>query len=810
MTTLDCIEGVSITNFRSIRGTVRVPLDAPIILVHGPNGAGKTSILSALELALTREIPAMKRDDPSFEKFLVHQGQDDAAVTLLLKGGVPSKRGSVRIENGIVSGDAFLDRADGRFFSDRCMLAQSVLSRLLKIYQDADPTKESALTHFVKDLLKLDQLEAVIDGLHDAGDVRNVRKLTPHYKEVEDLRKAKRQEIAQLQIARDEVVQQLADELKLFQNEIGIALPDRRAEVEAVDALKGELRVTDTASRLLDERGRLSEIASIEKSWAEISTSAASMKRSEVEASAAKASLDAGHWRGTIGVELEAITGALREFFPDLPSWSSTSPDLAYAAARKRVEDELGRLRNSLASDKENAATHAKLLESIAQDQSRLKIIASQIADISASSNQVATVLSALLPHIQGNLCPVCERNFGEVSKEPLAAHVQKHIAQLTADAGRLFQLSTEQTAATVRASDETRQLERIRTLILSDDTKLSINRRIVALTEHQVALNRIRDRVADGARLLSLEAISSRELGRFRESDRLSNELRAGASRLSEAFGAAALTSSEQLGPFLVELRQKITEKVDALERVQRSRESALTRCGTILKFRTQREGIAVELEHLNSDIERLDLAIDGADSERRRAKDLASIARESRTKTVRNVFNNSLNTLWRDLFVRLAPTEPFIPAFRIPSDGTDFAATLETVHRKGMSGGTPGSMLSSGNLNTAALTLFLALHFSVVTSRLPWLVLDDPVQSMDELHIAQFAALLRTIARNQRRKIIMSVHERPLFDYLSLELSPAFETDKLLTLEIQRGIEADTQVVPTYLPYEKDAVAA
>ena len=47
---------------------------------------------------------------------------------------------------------------------------------------------------------------------------------------------------------------------------------------------------------------------------------------------------------------------------------------------------------------------------------------------------------------------------------------------------------------------------------------------------------------------------------------------------------------------------------------------------------------------------------------------------------------------------------------------------------------------MLSAGNLNTAALTLFLALHLSV-EEKLPWLVLDDPVQSMDELHIAQFA---------------------------------------------------------------------
>jgi len=49
---------------------------------------------------------------------------------------------------------------------------------------------------------------------------------------------------------------------------------------------------------------------------------------------------------------------------------------------------------------------------------------------------------------------------------------------------------------------------------------------------------------------------------------------------------------------------------------------------------------------------------------------------------------------------------------------------------------------MLSAGNLNTAALTLFL--HSTCLYDDLPWLVIDDPVQSMDEVHIAQFAALL------------------------------------------------------------------
>ena len=102
---------------------------------------------------------------------------------------------------------------------------------------------------------------------------------------------------------------------------------------------------------------------------------------------------------------------------------------------------------------------------------------------------------------------------------------------------------------------------------------------------------------------------------------------------------------------------------------------------------------------------------------------------------------------------------------------------------------------MLSAGNLNTAALTLFLALHLSVAPT-LPWLVIDDPVQSMDEVHIAQFAALLRTLSKQHGRQVIIAVHEKPLFDYLTLELSPAFQNDRLITVEMGRTASGATIV--------------
>jgi exonuclease SbcC len=202
------------------------------------------------------------------------------------------------------------------------------------------------------------------------------------------------------------------------------------------------------------------------------------------------------------------------------------------------------------------------------------------------------------------------------------------------------------------------------------------------------------------------------------------------------------------------------------------------------MVRIEAENRGIREQLEQLRKAKETADLVIDFG-------KDLAKRARERRTAIVSHVFNENLNRIWRDLFVRLAPEEPFVPAFAVPEVSTGpVEAVLETRYRRGGKGGDPRTMLSAGNLNTAALTLFLALHLTV-TPKIPWLLIDDPVQSMDEVHISQFAALLRTLSKQHKRQIVIAVHEKPLFDYLALELSPSFPGDRLITAQLGRSSE-------------------
>jgi DNA repair protein SbcC/Rad50 len=252
--------------------------------------------------------------------------------------------------------------------------------------------------------------------------------------------------------------------------------------------------------------------------------------------------------------------------------------------------------------------------------------------------------------------------------------------------------------------------------------------------------------------------------------------------------------------------LEQHAIEEMASIDERQQIRRAALADVRSLRDTATALQEQRKALRRNAARMKTVNEALATANSRRETTRHLATIANEARAAVVRRVFSDALNRIWRDLFIRLAPDEPFIPTFLVPDPSSGpIVAVLKTMHRSGGQGGSPGAMLSAGNLNTAALTLFLALHLSV-EPRLPWLVLDDPVQSMDEVHVSQFAALLRTLAKTHSRQILIAVHERALFEYLALELSPSYDGDRVITVELARSADGDTLAEPKQRVWEPD----
>jgi exonuclease SbcC len=665
----------------------------------------------------------------------------------------------------------------------------------------------------VKDLLGLDALDALIDGLHAAGDVRNTRRLSPDYTEVEKAIQTIEARLADTankltELSNDVTPRRAAIRTALASLGVVIGPPTAANLPADIEALIGS-DVDD--QQLVALNGRRRDLASLRQRALPLAASASSFDESAASTDAQQARTALDTWRSSTGARVETLIGELRTIFPDLPSVASTDPTTAFRTASSRVEAELQRCTRAVADDDALAAEVERLIQVVEQSRARVALADEQLAAITGEAEGLSRALASMIPHIHGNDCPVCGRDYGEVSSDPLVQHVSAHVARLTEQADRLQGLGRSRASAVAEQSNAERDRDTANGRRLAADARGSLKARISELSEAQRRLADVVESVDAGADAIRLDAEAQQRLAELRNNDRLTTELRTSLAELCRLLDQPEISTSETISAAIQRLDAHVTAREAAANDRQTRRRGALAEYRRLQQF----EAEIAQLQQSQSSDEALkrrkQSAFDAAERHRQTARTVVRAASTARTAIVGRVFNSSLNKVWRDLFVRLAPTEPFVPAFRLPQNNSEpVSAQLETVHREGGSGGAPGAMLSAGNLNTAALTLFLALHLSV-KPQLPWLILDDPVQSMDEVHIAQFAALLRTLSKEHHRQVIVAVHERPLFDYLTLELSPAFPGDQLITVELNRSNAGASVAEPIYHNWQPDrAVAA
>jgi exonuclease SbcC len=799
---------LTVENFRSIRGRVSVSLDAPVVLIHGPNGTGKTSLLSAIELGLTGSVSSFARVDPRYVEDLPHKDAPtgEGRISLGL-GGIASASAARIILNGqAILGESSLADDDARFFSERCYLAQSTLSRLLEIYQHQDARQsDSPLTRFVKELLGLERFDALIDGLFSAGDVRRLREPVPDYwsarSDIPEL-EGKAQELADIVAT---IRSELAAQDGLLRNLAGSLAPPSSSEldIDDIDAKLTAASQQDERSLLNWARRRRDLIGAMEQ------VRASSIGQADGERRVAEADLELtryglDEWLRGDGAELAAVLTELQRSYSDVPGMDS---DVSFAqkAAFALVNSERQRVQRVLNTDAEEGAKLVDLRVSIRRGTARIEIIDKELTNAADANEELAQALAALVPHIHDETCPFCERNFNEVSPDqPLAARVANRIAGLVATAGRLQSLARDKSNTATAVSKAQLDADTLESRQLSDERRSELKLQLARLSELELRLQGLGAAAREGAQKQISVTRAAQRIAELGSRDAAVEGFHALAAQLTAEFGVAPVAAGESLGGALQRLHAFAEEMEGQISQRQTSRRNAIVARNEMVSLRANLRARIEAEERVRADLDRLTKAKAEADRRIDLGKDLVHRARDVRTNMVRTVFNDDLNALWKDLFIRLAPDEAFVPAFALPlSSGGPVEAVLETRYRSGGRGGNPRAMLSAGNLNTAALTLFLALHLSA-RSQLPWLIIDDPVQSMDEVHIAQFAALLRSL-KSAQRQVIIAVHERSLFEYLTLELSPTFLDDRLITIELGRGPDGMT-IAPwklrTFLP--------
>lgn len=786
------LKTLSVEDFRSIRGPVSVSLDAPVVLIHGPNGTGKTSLLSAIEFVLTGAVPSLSRMDSNYIRYLPHKDADNGRGKIKIEvSGLPGQNECEIVVDGrdqprspLLSGEF------AKFFNERCFLPQSTLGRLLEIYQHQEKKGETPLTEFVKDLLGLDHFDALIQGLHTAGDVRRTRESVPEYwyarEEIPELEKT----IAEGEGQETALKTQIKN-LELRGNELlGGLNPPQTVESSKIDEVRNALTASELSALARSRR----DLIALDEQWRKSTNDLQAMDVEVLERQDQAAQEALRSWRNEPGKILSQYLLELQSYFPSIPAIEDDGVIPAHQQALQAVARELNRLNGVFNQEERDSQRTVALTEAIEQGNARLELLDREIAQMAPANDNLAQLLAQLVPFVDNNKCPVCERDYSEYSKLPLQAVLSEKISQLVESAARLQAIVNDKSTTTAAISTSRRQMQELnaRRPPAPQLNDLKIRRaRLVELSAH---LQNLSGSVDLGADLERQAAAVARRLADFRGKEHIASTIRTNLDNLAGALSQPLLEKSEPSRAGIERLRAYI----DSTERRLSAQNTSRTEAISVLEQLTdQRKRLGIVEKDLDSKRARLlvlHIAKEEADRRMAIARDLIDEARATRASIVRKVFNEDLNRVWRDLFVRLAPEEPFVPAFALPSSAkTSVEAVLETIYRDGGKGGNPRAMLSTGNLNTAALTLFLALHLSV-KPELPCLLIDDPVQSMDEVHITQFAALLRTLSKQKDRQIIIAVHEKQLFDYLSLELSPAYLDDRLITIELNKTVEGRT----------------
>ena len=653
---------------------------------------------------------------------------------------------------------------------------------------------------FVNDLLGLNNLDALIDGLHDAGDIRRLRNGSPGYRDVRETISIIQDRINSDTLALEQLdkkVEAVNQRLRQINGGVNVADAQQEGDAEEEDSLLD----TQQEDLELQRLSRLRLDMSVIRDQLDDSESLIDpVERENVERTFATADTALKNWRASAGVRLEDLFERLRSVFSDVPSPDSTGPEHARTAVLGMLDTELDRCKGMIARDAEDAKNLGVLEQELVSARTREAALNGQIERHSKEAGTLAQALSGMLNHIYSNECPVCERDYSESSTEPLESHVSRRIAALTHSAGQLQSLMREQADAKQTLLVVERRREEKTARLLAVPMRVELERRCARLEELKGQLMDSEPDAVSGEQMIAAAAAASRDLNQLSSRDLRATTIRSTVVQFANELEIAAVEDGENLQAAIDRILAEVSRMESALSaRLANRKDIFELQIERQLNIK-RRTGVTSAITESKEELQRLKKSKDMADLRIRQVRDLVNRVRKTRTQIIRQVFNEALNALWRDLFVRLAPDEPFVPAFALPDfQSGPVEAVLETHYRTGGKGGNPRSMLSSGNLNTAALTLFLALHLSVKPT-LPWLVIDDPVQSMDEVHVSQFAALLRTLSKEHGRQIILAVHEKPLFDYLALELSPAFENDRLITVEIGRTSNGET--VLTYAP--------
>lgn len=808
------IQSLEVEDFRAYEGHHDpIDLDGNVVLIHGLNGSGKTSLLHAIEYAVTGRVEHLAEFHGDYPEKLSHY-----------RRGRATRPGRVQLMATLTDGDhRVIERTvgtdrptEGSDFSDeikasyagRSYLSQAHLARLLTIYQDSKGSKKaSPIVEFIRDFLELGQLEAIENGLHNVGDKRRLEREYKAVVRVQEELDAATADVAARRVeatATRQDAERAASAFAEAASPAAVQVPEGTPDIQRFD-----LPLQSRRDRARAQARELTSGAEIIRAGDGLDSLPATPPKPDpgpVYATLRALALTVDSARAMLG-QPEAALGY------EPPELATVEPGPAHAALADELRSwrEWGR-RTRLTLD-ESRAANADDLQRARTDAERLATLQAQgiqiltdlaaLGDVTRSAfdevGSLRQALSAILPHVHGDDCPVCNRDFAETDQGDLRAHVVSVLDALGAQTSRL----QEQLDQRDRLVGQRAQVE-------SDASPLaarSPSDRVETFLSRAAELDRAQTRLDEANTLLdslsaSVDAYSERARAAARRAAWVQQREKVSAA-IRSTF---ALLDPDTLlppdAPVLDETLTTLPDRADQRAAALARQVEALDHILALAEDVRARSSAAASAQQALS---RAETVAEKAAATSKRVADLikrANAVRRAAGETTRTLiertFDRHLNALVKDIYFRLVRDERFQPWITSKGSIRSLTAAVNGYVDGEKVAEDIASVVSSANLNTAALSLFIALHLASSTSPRT-LVLDDPVQSMDDVHATNLAALFRSLAYHPTapRQLILAVHDKALFEYLALELGPTKEGESLVEIRVTR--ESNGKVIAT-----------
>ncbi len=159
-------------------------------------------------------------------------------------------------------------------------------------------------------------------------------------------------------------------------------------------------------------------------------------------------------------------------------------------------------------------------------------------------------------------------------------------------------------------------------------------------------------------------------------------------------------------------------------------------------------------------------------------------------------------IRPLLQSIYGRIDPH----PAFRIVNflarvvRGKGLLSTVIRDHIENKESELPATVLSSSQVNALAVSVFLSLNMGVASPPLSVAMLDDPLQSLDDINLLGLVDLFRRT--KDCRQLFISTHDVRFGGLLARKLRPRNEKERTIVIELdgwsRHGPQLQTREIP------------